>query len=45
MKFGPVVQDEMSFKEKRLQTHGGRTMNYGQRPIIIAHLEPSAQMN
>ena len=37
MKFRPVVQKEMLFKEKGY----GRTMDDGQRPITIAHLEPS----
>ena len=41
MKFGPVVQEEMSVKEKFY----GRTTDDGQRPIIIAHLEPSAQVS
>ena len=38
MKFGQVVQKEMSLKEKVY----GRTHN-GQRPITIAHLDPSAK--
>ena len=37
MKFGPVVQEEMLFKEKV----SGRGMHAGQRPITIPHLEPS----
>ena len=46
MKFGPVVQEEMSFKEKVYgRTHDGRTTDNGQRPITIAHIEPSAQLN
>ena len=39
MKLGPVVQ-EMLFKE---QVYG--RMDDGQRPITIAHLEPSAQVS
>ena len=39
MKLEPVVQEEMSFQEKV----NGRTDD-GQRPITIAHLEPSAQV-
>ena len=39
MKLGPVVQEEMSFKEKVY----GRTTDDGQRPITIAHIEPSAK--
>ena len=40
MKFGPVVQEEMSFKEKVYGlTHDG------QRMITIAHLDPSAQVS
>ena len=37
MKFGQVVQEEMSFKKKL-------TVD-GQRPITIAYLEPSAQVS
>ena len=40
MKLGPVVQEEMSFKEKAY----ARTDD-GQRLITIAHLEPSAQVS
>ena len=40
MKLGPVVQEEMSFKEKVYGRTDGRTDD-GQRPITIAHLEPS----
>ena len=39
MKFGPLVQEEMSFKEK---VYGRRT-DSRQRLITIAHLEPSAK--
>ena len=41
MKLGPVVQEEMSFKEKvyALQTDNR------QRPITIPHLEPLAQVS
>ena len=38
MKLGPVVQEEMSFKEKVYERTTDR------RPITIAHLEPSAQV-
>ena len=38
--FRPVVQEKMSFKEKVY----GRLTD-GQRPITIAHLEPSAQVS
>ena len=41
MKLGPVVKEEMSFKE----TVNGRTAEDGQRPITIAHLEPLAQVS
>ena len=44
MKLGPVIQ-EMSFKEKVYgRTDDGQT-DEGQRPITIAHLEPSAQVS
>ena len=39
--FGPVVQEEMLLKER---VYGQRTDD-GQRPITIAHLEPSAQVS
>ena len=46
MKFRPVVQEEMSFN---VTVYGrrmdGRTMDDGQRPIITAHLELSAQVS
>ena len=42
MKFGQVVQEELSFKEK-VYTQG--IMHDGQRPIKIAHLEPLAQVS
>ena len=48
MKFGQVVQEEMSFKEKvcgRRKTDDGRTRNAGQRTITIPDLEPSAQVS
>ena len=38
--FGPMVQKEMSFKEKG----NGRT-NDRLRPITIPHLHPSAQVS
>ena len=40
MKLGLVGQEEMSFKEKV----NGRTDD-GQRPIAIAHFEPSAEVS
>ena len=40
-KFGPVVQEEMLFKEK---DYGQRTHGE-QKPITIAHLEPSVQVS
>ena len=40
MKFGPVVQKEMPFKEKVY----GRRDDEGQRLITIAHLEQKAQV-
>ena len=39
MKFGPVVQEEMSFLEK---IYGRQT---GRRLITITHIEPSAQVS
>ena len=39
MKFGPVVQEEMSFKEKVYRQTDDR-----QRPITTAHLEPSVRV-
>ena len=45
MQFGPVVEEEMSFKEKVYgRTHDGRTDD-GRRPITIAHIVPSAQVS
>ena len=45
MKFVPVVQEEMSFKEKVYGwTDDGRTKDDRQRPITVAHLEPSTQV-
>ena len=45
MKFGPVDQKVLSFKEKVYKwTHYGK-MDDGQRPITIAHLEPLAQVS
>ena len=42
---GPVVQEEMSFEENVYRRMDGRTTDDGQRPITIAHLEPSAQVS
>ena len=39
MKFGPVVQEEMSFKEK---VYGRRTKNDGQRTKTNHNTSPSA---
>ena len=39
MKFGPVVQEEMSFKEKVYGRIGAPWRDDGQRPITKAHLE------
>ena len=41
--FGPVVQEDMSFKEKF--TAEGETTDAGYRPITITHLEPLAQVS
>ena len=40
----PVVQEEISFKEK-VCARGTTTDDDGQRPITIAHFEPSAQVS
>ena len=50
IKFGPVVQKEMSYKEKVYARTNGRTTDGqmtddGQRLITIAPLEPSAQVS
>ena len=41
MKFGSVVQEEMSFKEK---VYGRRTTDAERRVITIPHIELSAQV-
>ena len=45
LKFGPVVQKEMSLKEKVYARRTDGRTDDGQRPITIAHLEPSAQVS
>ena len=48
MKFGSVVQEEMSFKEKvygRRKTDDGRTTDAERRVITIPHIELSAQVS
>ena len=45
MKFRPVVQEEMSFKEKVYARQTNGRTDDGQRPITIAHLKPSDQMS
>ena len=42
MKFGPVVYEEISFKEKVYGRTDARRTDDGRRPITIAHLEPLA---
>ena len=47
MKLGPRDQKEMSFKEKVYGRTDGwmQERHDGQRPITIAHLEPSATLS